>query len=253
MHTPRNFLPSLDLICSSALFNIIYWVMRYFSSLCALLMHAHATVNKTANKHCCNSILPNPIWGRKICQVKWVGEGEIWNNISRWKMLQILLPNLTTIFFWCVTQRVSRQMKSVLYTWLVFQMFPAWTQWLPTREGSLLWWRGRRKKWGELCQKKAQWLALAVNKVHTLLTVSISESENVLFIICYFWSAKRAHCLIQTHTGSGEWKQSQYSVICQFVPILPLLASCLPFTLSTTILFTHNCTLQPYYAFFLSV
>lgn len=43
------------------------------------------------------------------------GEGEIWHSISRWKMLQVLLPKLTTIFFWCVTQCVEMGEVSALY------------------------------------------------------------------------------------------------------------------------------------------
>lgn len=44
-----------------------------------------------------------------------MGEGEIWHNIGRWKMLQVLLPKLTTIFFWCVTQSVETSEACALY------------------------------------------------------------------------------------------------------------------------------------------
>lgn len=212
-----------------------------------LCYYTHEIVNKIGKKHGCNSILQKPIWRRKICQVKWVGEGEIWHNISRWKMLQILLPKLTTIFFWCVTQRVSRRAKSVLYTWLVVQMFPAQTQWLQTREDSLLG-GGEKKAWVELhWKKKAQGVALAVkNSPHPHYNLQLQKWK---FIIYYLLLLECQKCPLLNTDACKVWGMETKPVffICW---VAPLLISCPP---SATIFFTHNYPLWAHQVLFLLV
>lgn len=181
MHSPQNAVPSMDTLCSAALFTIVSWIMRYLPSLCALLVAHSQNYKKQKNITVTLSSKSQSEEGRFAGSGGW-GRG----NMAWYQQVENVTSPPTKInhHILLVCDSVCRDgwSQCPIPEWS-FRCSLHWQKLLQTREDSLLCGR-EEKEWGVLHQKKSHWVALAVKKIaNVCITISSSESEHLLFSV----------------------------------------------------------------------